>query len=187
MNHPRDVRAGRVPGRLGCIFSLHVLEFDCFLGEGGEEAFRSERLALATLGAPLPAPQCNVCRENTGLRQRGKEDAGQAVLHSPALCPLPGAPGCCHGLSQATRGWLLTLLLAWASSRGSGRQHLELVTIGVLMEAGVSLGAAAPKVAPVARPRCRVLAHVSAMDGTYPSPGCPEMIPAASRDGVPSL
>lgn len=82
MNHPRDVRAGRVPGRLGCIFSLHVLEFDCFLG-GEKTVFRSECLALATLGALLPAPHGIARLANTGLWQRGKEEEGQAVPHSP--------------------------------------------------------------------------------------------------------
>lgn len=50
----------------------------------------------------------------------------------------------------------------------------------------MSLGAAGLKVAPVSRPCCHVLAHMPAMDGMYPSPGCPEMAPAASCGGVPA-
>lgn len=55
MNHLRDVRAGRVLGRLECIFRWHVLEFDCFLGK--KRRF-SDLSALAMLGAPLLALHC---------------------------------------------------------------------------------------------------------------------------------
>lgn len=71
---------------------------------------------------------------------------------SPALCPPLGAQECWYGHMHATGAWLLTLLLAQASSRGLGCQCLELVMVGALPEAGVSLGTPAPKVAPVAWP-----------------------------------
>lgn len=71
---------------------------------------------------------------------------------SPALRPPLGAQECWYGHMHATGAWLLTLLLAQASSRGLGCQRLELVMVGALPEAGVSLGTPAPKVAPVAWP-----------------------------------
>lgn len=95
--------------------------------------FRSECLALAMLGTPLPALQCVVRLENKGFWQHGKQDEGQAQPllvptfaedcaggPSPALCPSPGDLGCWGGHIHATGGWLLILLLAWASSHGSG-------------------------------------------------------------------
>ena len=93
-------------------------------------------------------------------------------------------------------------MLAWARTCGQGsaahpsaspgRQPWlgaatpGVVMVGALPGAGVSLGAPAPKAAPVAQPCCHVLASVPAVGGTSPSPGCPEMVSTASGGGVPA-
>lgn len=77
MNHPRDVRAGRVLGRLECIFRQHVLEFDCFIGKKGGFQIR--------VLWPCWEPHCWLCLALLAFpQQRREEDKVRLCCTAPA-------------------------------------------------------------------------------------------------------
>lgn len=89
MNHPKDVRAGRVPGRLGYIFSLRMLNLTVSYKK--KEFFRSERLALGTQGALLPVPHGIACLEIKG-GSAGRRTRVRLCCTAPALLSHHGGP-----------------------------------------------------------------------------------------------
>lgn len=103
VNHPRDVGAGRVLGRLGCIFSPHALEFDCFLGKKKKKVFSSEHPAL-----PPRDPWYPLRIALPSLKIKGMRPLPRALLQEPGgagmgPCLEPG-PGCWPGQATPSAG-----------------------------------------------------------------------------------
>lgn len=153
MNHPRDVRAGRVLGRPECIFRQHMLEFDCLIEKKGD--FRSECSGHAVSPTTGSALHCQPSHSSTGRRIRSG-CAAQPLLDSPITEDHTGSPSpaCLHeslypllgnhcmGMHMPT-GLAPHLLLAPDSSHGSCCTWSQ--SLGHLQERGCLWGHQHPK------------------------------------------